>query len=72
MTRELWTVVVDAVVSVGIAAAGIWVAPEYLDFALTTVAALQAVASGMVVYFVQERKIEALRTEIQQVSQRLR
>ena len=64
MSKEAWTVVADAVASVVIVAVGVWVAPEYRDFALATVAALQAVAGALIVEFRSARKVDALQTEI--------
>jgi len=65
MSRELWTVIIDAVVSIAIMAIGIWVAPEYREFALAVVAALQGIAAALIVHFVAERKVSAMRMEIQ-------
>ena len=67
MRNELLTVIVDAVASVILAAIGIWIVPEYREFALLVVAALQGIAAALVVYFVSERKIAALRTTIKQL-----
>ena len=68
MSKELLTIIVDAVVSVAVAAIGIWVVPEYTEFALTAVLALQGVAVGFVGYFAQERKIEQLRATVERVA----
>lgn len=67
MSKELWTIIIDAIVSVGVVGVGIWVAPEYRDFALAAVASLQAVAGALVVHFRSERKIAALSTEIKRL-----
>ena len=60
LSKSVWTLFIDAVVSVAGPAIVIWVAPEYLDFALIAVAALQSVAVGLVVHFAAEDKIAAL------------
>ena len=64
MRAETWTIVADAVVSVAIVAVGIWVAPQYREFALAIVAALQGVAGALIVEFRAERKVRAVKTEI--------
>ena len=64
MRAETLTIIIDAAVSVGIVAVGIWVAPEYRDFALAAVAALQAVAGALVVEFRSQRRTEAFRAEM--------
>ena len=71
MSRELWTAIVDAVISIAVMAIGLWVAPEYVEFALAIVAALQGVAAALIVHFVGERKIAALKAEVQRI-ERLR
>ena len=70
MRKETYTILIDAVVSVAVVAVGIWVLPEYRDFALAVVAALQAVAGALVVEFRNERKIAALRTEVRSLTGR--
>lgn len=72
MTPELWTAIVDAVVSIAVIAVGIWIAPEYRDFALAIVAALQGVAAALITNFVAERKIAALRADIHELRSRIR
>ena len=60
----LWTIIIDAVVSVVIIAVGIWIAPEYREFALAIVSALQGIAAALVAYFLGDAKLEELRTEL--------
>ena len=67
MSKSTLTIIVDAVVSVAVVAVGIWVVPEYRDFALAVVASLQAVAGALVVEFRGERKIAALKMEIKRL-----
>ena len=45
-----------------------YVAPDYLDIALAIVAAVEGVGNALVVYFVQQGKIEELRVEIRAVA----
>ena len=65
LSKGLWTIIIDAVVSVAGAAIGIWVVPERLDFALIAVAALQSVAVGLVVHFAAQEKIAALEQRVE-------
>lgn len=70
MSGELWTVVIDAVVSVATVAVGLWVLPQYQEFALAIVAALQGIAAALVVHFRSERKIGALETRAKKLELR--
>lgn len=65
MSKELWTVIIDAVVSVATIAVGIWVVPEYSELALAIVAALQGVAGALVVEFRSQRRDAETRAETQ-------
>lgn len=65
MSKELWTIIIDAVVSVTTIAVGIWVAPEYSELALASVAALQGVAGALVVEFRGQRRDAQTRQETQ-------
>ena len=67
MSSELLTVIIDAVVSVILAAIAIWIAPQYREFAALVITALQGIAAAVVVHFIAERKIAALRTTIKQL-----
>ena len=67
MTKELWTVIVDAVVSAATLAIGFWLAPEYRDISLAFLAIAQSVAAALIAHFVSERKIKSLQAEIKAV-----
>ena len=65
--RELLILIVNALGTAASLVIGIWLAPEYLEFALQIVVLLQLVAGGLIAYFVVERKIEALAAEVKRL-----
>ena len=65
--RELLILIVDALGTAASLVIGIWLAPEYLEFALQIVVLLQLVAGGLIAYFVVERKIAALAAEVKRL-----
>ena len=68
--RELLILIVDAIATAASLVIGIWIAPEYLEFALEIVVLLQLVAGGLIAYFVVERKIAALAAELMRLQKR--
>jgi hypothetical protein len=62
--QQLWTIILDAVVTVATVAIGIWVQPEYLELAIAIAVSLQGVAAALIVYYAAERKIAALEAEV--------
>ena len=71
MSKELVTVLIDAVATIAIAAIGIWVVPEYKEFALTVVGALQPATLAVVLHFRSERKIESVNAQIRSLTGRM-
>ena len=67
MTKELWTVIVDAIVSAATLVIGFWLEPEYRDISLAFLAIAQSVAMALIVHFAAERKIKSLQAEIKAV-----
>jgi len=70
MSKELWTVVIDAAATVAVGAVGLWIVPEYRDFALTVIGAFQVIAAAFVLEFRTERKIAALRADVRMLKRR--
>jgi len=68
--RELLILIVDAIATALSLVFGLWLAPEYLEFALEIVVLLQLVAGGLIAYFVVERKIAALAAELMRLQKR--
>jgi len=68
LSKGLVTELLTQLVAIATIVISRYVAPDYLDIALAIVAAVEGVGNALVVYFVQQGKIEELRAEIQAVA----
>jgi len=68
LSKGLVTELLTQLVAIATIVISRYVAPDYLDIALAIVAAVEGVGNALVVYFVQQGKIEELRAEIRAVA----
>ena len=68
LSKGLVTELLTQLVAIATIVISRYVAPDDLDIALAIVAAVEGVGNALVVYFVQQGKIEELRAEIQAVA----
>jgi len=68
LSKGLVTELLTQLVAIATIVISRYVAPDYLDIALAIVAAVEGVGNALVVFFVQQGKIEELRAEIRAVA----
>ena len=68
LSKGLVTELLTQLVAIATIVISRYVAPDYLDIALAIVAAVEGVGNALVVYFVQQGKIEELRATVERVA----